>query len=154
MSTNPLILSEAHRELLLQVHGSKGVYHVTPSYPPAIDLYQDGYCTWKDDNPNTWMLELTVKGHDAVTLLLHPESDNLFQLQEIDDKFVRIIEGNKVAGFAVMHEPSKWKAYNANGSSYDDNTFSSPESVLLAFKMADAYIDMHLSDLQATEFRI
>jgi hypothetical protein len=145
MTSKPLILEEPHRELLL--FADEGKYRVPPDYPFAQDLIREGYCRWSNDNPGTWLLNLTEKGHGAVALIRHPESVGNYRTQIVDDKLIRILDRDAVIGFTIQQDDKTWKAYNANCMPYDGNSYSSPAAVLLSFKMADARIDMHLSEL-------
>jgi len=149
MYNKRMMLQEPHRELLLFT--SDGRYRVQPDYPPAQDLIREGYCTWSENNPATWILNLTEKGHGAVALIMHPESVDNFRIEVVDENLVRILDGDKVIGFTVRQENDTWKAYNANCMPYDGSEYSSPAAVLLSFKMTDAKIDLHLADLKIAE---
>jgi hypothetical protein len=145
MNSEPMILTEPHRELLLFT--DMGKYRVQPDYPAAQDLIREGYCRWSKDNPNTWLLNLTEKGHGAVALIKHPESVENFRTEIVDAKLVRILDREEVIGFTVKQDDNTWRAYNSNCMPYSEYSFASPAAVLLSFKMDDAKIDMHLAGL-------
>lgn len=126
---------DIHRATLLEV--SDGLTRITPSYPPAVDLVNEGYCAWRDGDAGTWDLELTDLGRGAVALLKYP--DDTLELEEVDPGMVyRITQNANLRGTAIRYPNDRWVAFDeySNRMTYDD--YASPRSVLLMIKMRDA----------------
>lgn len=147
----PITLQEPHRELLLQADA--GFNRIHCDYPPAAELVREGYCVWAKGNPKSWLIELTPKGAGAVAMLKRPEAVTDFRLEEIDEVVSRVVNDGVVLGFAVRHPKGAWLAYTDQGSRFDSMEYSSPEAVLLSFKMFEAKLDCAFSELEYQELR-
>ena len=145
MSQNHLVFQDTHKELLL--YTDQAHYRIPSDYPPACDLVEHGYCTWKDNNPASWRLELTSKGIGAVALIKNPNLVDRYRMEKIDENLVRFFNDNDIIGFCVRQRDDRWAVYDDRCSRIDEETYASPGAALLGFKMFDAKLDMYMAEL-------
>ncbi|MCV9964974.1 hypothetical protein OIU34_24060 [Pararhizobium sp. BT-229] len=138
MTKLPMILTTVHQEILLAIDGGMTVFQ--NSFPPAADLVAEGYCEWMGGNPMSWNLELTNFGVRAVCMIQHPEAVDDIRLEKIDETVCRIVDRDGLLGFAVKYGDDMWKPFDSSSRPLPSGTMSSPESVLLMFKMEQARI--------------
>lgn len=151
MTNSHLIFNEPHKELLLFT--DQGRYTVTPDYTPALELIQEGFCNWKDGNPGTFRLELTAKGLSAVAYLKNPNPTAGYFTEEVSETLHRLMDGDKMLGFVIKQDDGRWMAYDDRCTPFQSETYASPASALLGFKMFDAQLDAHFAELDISEMR-
>lgn len=147
-----MVLEEAHRDLLLNAQNPN--YRIGPDYAPAIDLINTGYCIWMRNNPQTYQLELTVKGINAVEFIKRPDAAANFRVEKVDDHVWRVLNGKEIAGIAIKQPDGTWAAYDDKCCRFDKGRYSSPEAVLLSLKMFEASLEAHLEQLDLSEMRM
>ncbi|MCS4089406.1 hypothetical protein [Rhizobium sp. BK176] len=138
MAKPPMILTPVHQETLLAI--DSGMKRFESSYPPAVDLVNEGYCEWARGNPDSWTLDLTNFGIRAVYMIEHPDIVEEISLEKVDDTVSRILDRGELLGFAVKYGEDMWMPYDNLSRRMPSGTMSSPEAVLLMFKMHQARI--------------
>jgi hypothetical protein len=138
MAKLPMILTNVHHEILLSI--DSGMRTFQSNYPPAIDLVSEGYCAWARGNPDSWNLELTNFGVRAVCMIQRPDAVEGIVLEKIDDRVSRIVDEDGLLGFAVKYGENEWMPFDPASKPLPGGLMSSPESVLLLFKMEQARI--------------
>jgi hypothetical protein len=138
MAKLPMILTTVHQEILLAI--DSGMKRFQSDYPPAVDLVNEGYCEWARGNPDSWTLDLTNFGVRAVCMIEHPDVVEDIALEKVDDTVSRILDSGELLGFAVKYVEDMWMPYDSHSRQMPSGTMSSPEAVLLMFKMHQARI--------------
>lgn len=136
MTRKPMILSDAHQQVLLSI--DSGMDRVQSNYLPAVELVSEGYCRWARGNPASWTLELTSLGIDAVCMLLNPDAVDRIVLDKVDERVCRILDGDTVIGTAIKYAEGVWKTFNTDSVPMACGPMSSPEAVLLMFRIEEA----------------
>jgi hypothetical protein len=149
MAKTPMILTTVHHQILLAI--DSGMKTFQSNYPPALDLVSEGYCTWSRGTPNSWNLELTNFGVSAVCMIQRPDVIEGIALEKIDASVSRIVDEDGVLGFAVRYDDNKWLPLDSASNPLPSGFMTSPESVLLLFKMEQARIADECA--QALDFR-
>lgn len=133
-----MILTNVHHETLLAIDA--GMRTFQSNYPPALDLVSEGYCAWKDGNPNSWNLELTNFGVRAVCMIQRPDAVDSIVLEKVDDRFYRIVDEDGLLGSVVKYDEGHWMPFDLASRPMPGGMMTSPEAVLLMFKMEQARI--------------
>jgi hypothetical protein len=128
-----MILTAVHQDLLLAVDA--GMNRFQSDYPAAIDMVSEGYCQWVRGNPQSWTLELTTFGIRAVAMIKRPDLVEDIALEKVDDMVFRITDGGDLLGFAVRYGEDIWMPFDHQSRLMPGGTRTSPESILLMFKM-------------------
>ncbi|MCZ7861184.1 hypothetical protein O9X98_07160 [Agrobacterium salinitolerans] len=138
MSKPPMILTNVHQELLLAI--DSGMTTFQSNYPPAIELVSEGYCAWRGGNPSSWNLELTNFGVRAVCMIQQPDAVDSIVLEQVDDRFYRIVDEDGLLGSAVKYGDGQWMPFDLGSRPMPGGPMTSPEAILLMFKMEQARI--------------
>jgi hypothetical protein len=133
-----MILTTVHQEVLLAI--DSGMNRFQSDYPPAVDLVNEGYCEWARGNPDSWTLDLTNFGVRGVCMIKRPDIVEDISLEKVDDTVSRILDCGELLGFAVKYADDMWMPYDSHSRQMPSGTMSSPEAVLLMFKMHQARI--------------
>jgi hypothetical protein len=138
MAKPPMILTSVHQEILLAIDSGMRVYNST--FPPALELVAEGYCAWKGGNPISWNLELTNFGVRAICMIHRPDAVEGIVLEKVDEMVSRIVDEDGLLGFAVNYGEDMWMPFDSASKPLPGGSMSSPEAILLRFKMEQARI--------------
>lgn len=138
MAKPTMILTNVHQELLLAIDSGMSTFQ--SNYPPAIELVSEGYCEWSRGNPDSWKLELTNFGVRAVCMIQRPDAVDSIALEKVDDRFYRIVDEDGLLGSAVKYGEGQWMPFDLGSRPMPGGMMTSPEAVLLMFKMEQARI--------------
>jgi hypothetical protein len=153
-----LVMSDIHRQTLLEL--DEGYSRYLPTYPPASHLVEAGFCSWKNNDPNTWHLELTNLGQQAVSLIKCPEVDQYIRCEQVHDNVYRLMKMDQPCGFAVKQSNGRWLAFDEHSLPVSDEEYDSPNSVVIMMKLFEAEMTLScrnaiIEDFNSTtQFRI